>query len=123
VQLAQERLVNPNSHRAVCELMGEGLIERRWGLLTIRDDRFADFLESAVPPNTIKHWERQGSGVHSASLRTSLLVVGVGVAAFLIYTQGAVFNTWVTYATGLAASVPAFLHVFNIFRRGKGAEV
>ncbi|HXM23833.1 MAG TPA: hypothetical protein VN948_21420 [Terriglobales bacterium] len=123
VQLAQERLVNPNSHHVVCELMREGLIERRWGLLTIRDDRFADFLECAVPPNTVKRWERQGSGVHSASLRTYLLVAGLGVAAFLIYTQGAVFNTWVTYATGLAASVPAFLHVFDIFRRGKGAEV
>jgi len=122
VHLAQERLVSPNSRGAVCELMREGVVEWTWGLFTIKDSRFAEFVKSAVPPATIKHWEEQGAGARSASLRTSLLVVGAGVAAFLIYTQGQVFNTWVTYATGLAASVPAFMKVFAMLRGKSGAE-
>ncbi len=122
VHLAQERLVSPNSGGIVCELMREGVVVRRWGLLTIKDSRFAEFVKCAVPPDTIKHWEGQGAGTRSASLRTSLLVVGAGVAGFLIYTQGAVFNTWVTYATGLAASVPAFMRVFAVLRGKSGAE-
>jgi hypothetical protein len=122
VHLAQESLVSPNSRDTVCELMRERIVERKWGLLTIKDSRFAEFVKHAVPPATLKHWEAGGSGTRSADLRWSLLVVGVGVAGFLIYTQGEIFNTWVTYATGLAAAVPAFLRVFAVFRGERGTE-
>ena len=121
-QLAQEKLINPNSRPVVDELIRNGLIVWRWGLLTVKNDRFADFLQRAVSPRTIKHWEKEGAGVPLASLRMSLLIIGICVVGFLIYTQGEVFNTWVTYATGLAASVPTFLHLFDIFRGGKGAQ-
>jgi len=90
--------------------------------LTIKDSRFAEFVKHAVPPATLKHWEAEGSGTRSADLRWSLLVVGIGVAGFLIYTQGEIFNTWVTYATGLAAAVPAFLRVFAVLRGERGTE-
>jgi hypothetical protein len=95
---------------------------RRWGLLIIRDSRFAEYVKSAVPPEAIKHWEGQGAGSRSTPLSTSLLVVGATVAGFLIYTQGEVLNTWVTYATGLAAAVPAFIRVVAMFRGKSGAE-
>jgi hypothetical protein len=122
VHLAQERLVSPNSGGIVRELMTEGIVLRRWGLVTIKDSRFAEFVRCAVPPDTIKHWEGQGAGTRSASLRTSLLVVGAAVAGFLIYTQGEIFNTWVTYVTGVAAAVPAFIRVFAVLRGKSGAE-
>jgi hypothetical protein len=122
VHLAQERLVSPNSGGIVRELMTEGIVLRRWGLVTIKDSRFAEFVKCAVPPDTVKHWEGRGAGTRSASLRTSLLVVGVAVGGFLIYTQGEIFNTWVTYATGLAAAVPAFIRVFAVLRGKSGAE-
>jgi hypothetical protein len=122
VHLAQERLLSPNSGGIVRELMREGVVVCRWGLMTIKDSHFTGFVRCAVPPDTLKHWEGQGAGTRSASLRTSLLVVGVGIAAFLIYTQGEVFNTWVTYATGLAASVPAFMRVFAVLRGKSGEE-
>jgi hypothetical protein len=122
VQLAQEELINPNNRGVVDELIGEGLIERRWGLLAIQNDRFAEFLKRSISPAAIMGWEAGGAGVRSAAFRTGLLVIGVGVACFLIYTQGEVFNTWVACATGLAASVPAFLHLFDTFRHGKGAD-
>jgi len=118
VHLAQEQLVNPNCRQIIRKLISEGLVEKRRGLLAITDPSFANFLKRAVTPEIIQRWERQEAGVRFTSLRTSLLVIGVGVAAFLIYTQGNVFSTWVTYMTGLAASVPVFLRLFEIFRHG-----
>lgn len=122
VQLAQEGLINPNSREVAEELIQKGLIVRRAGLLEIRSAEFLAFLKHAVSISTTKRWEKEGAGVTAASLRISLLVIGVGVVSFLIYTQGEVFNTWVTYASGFAASVPTFLHVFSLFRGGKAPE-
>ena len=122
VHLAQERLVSPNSGGIVCDLMREGVVVCSRGLLAIKDSHFTEFLKSAVPSDRIKHWEGQVAGSRSDSIRTSLLVVGAGVAGFLIYTQGEVLNTWVTYATGLAAAIPAFIRVLTMFRGKGGVE-
>ena len=113
LQLAQENVVNPSSSETVYELMEEGLIERRRGLLTVTDVGFANFLPHALPHHTVELWEKKMAGTRPFSLQTSLLILGVGVVAFLVYTQGDVFNTWVTYATGLAASLPKVLQVFE----------
>ena len=118
MHLAQESLANPNSRAIVSELVKEGLVARGCGQLTIRDDCFAAFLKRAAPPDTVKQWEEQEAGIRTASLRTSLMVGSLGIVTFLIYTQADVFNTWVTYASGLAASAPAFLRLFDTFRRG-----
>jgi hypothetical protein len=59
--------------------------------------------------------------MHTAKLRTSLLVAGVAIAGFLLYTQGPIFNTWLTYMTGLAAAVPAVIRLIQSIRPG-GAE-
>jgi hypothetical protein len=118
VQLAQEKVVNPNSRAVVRELMKDGLVVRRWGMITIKDSRFAHFLKNAIPIKSIKHWEKQGARRHSDILRTSFLVAGVAVAGFLLYTQGAIFNTWITYMTGLAAAVPVMMKLLATLRRG-----
>jgi hypothetical protein len=120
LQLAQENVVNPNSSHTVYGLMEQGLIERRRGLLTITDVEFAKFLPHALPRQTIKLWEKELAGTHPFSLQTSLMIFGVGVVAFLVYTQGDVFNTWVTYASGVAAAVPKVLQFFDNLR-GKTA--
>jgi hypothetical protein len=120
VHLAQEKVVNPNSRGVVRELMKEGLVVRRWGMLTVKDHHFSNFLKNAIPCKSIKHWEKQGAGIHAGTLRTSLLLVGAGVAGFLLYTQGAIFNTWITYMTGFAAAVPAVMKLFQLFRAGGG---
>lgn len=113
LQLAQENVVNPNSSYTVYGLIEQGLIERRRGLLTVTDVGFAKFLPRALPRQTIKLWEKELAGTHPFSLQTSLLILGVGVVAFLVYTQGDVFNTWVTYASGVAAAVPKVLQFFD----------
>jgi hypothetical protein len=122
VQVAQERLVNPGNRDILCKLMKEGLIAREWGLLKIKNACFANFLKNAVPPKVIKHWERDGTDVRLASLRTSLLVAGLGVGGFVIYSQSDVLNTWVTYMTGIAALIPACLRVVDIVRNGGAPE-
>jgi hypothetical protein len=122
VQLAQEKLVSPNSGPVVCQLLSEGLVVCSNGMIAIQDPHFTNFLKSAVSPRTITKWERLGAGIHSGTLRTSLLILGLAVAVFLLYTQGAVFNTWVTYATGLAAAIPAFLRVLDLIHQGSAVQ-
>lgn len=116
LQLAKEKVVNPNSYEIVYELLEQGLIERKHGLLTVTDPGFKHFLPHALPHHTVKLWEKEMAGERPFSLQTSLLIVGVGVVAFLVYTQGDVFNTWVTYATGVAAAVPKALQFFENFQ-------
>jgi len=116
LQLAQEKVVNPNSGEIVDELMEQEMIEQKWGLLSVKDDEFARFLKYALPHHTVRHWEKQLAGARPFSLQTSLMIIGVGVVAFLIYTQGEVFNTWVTYATGVASAVPKALQFFENLR-------
>jgi hypothetical protein len=121
IQLAQEGVVNPNSADTVSELMERGMIERRSGLLTVTHNDLGQFLKRVIPGDTVKRWEKEIAGAGPSSLQTSLLVLGVGVVAFLVYTQGEVFNTWVTYATGFAASVPKALQLFRSFRTRDGS--
>ena len=113
LQLAKERVVSPKSSEIVCELLEQGLVERKHGLLTVEDPGFRHFLPHALPRATVKRWESEIAGARPFSLQTSLLILGVGVVAFLVYTQGDVFNTWVTYATGLVAAVPKALQFFE----------
>ncbi len=120
VQMAEEQLVNPNSWPDVRELMEEGLVVRAYGMLAIKDSRFVQFLKKTISRDTIKEWESQGAG-YSNTLRTSLLVTGAAVVIFLLWTQGAVVNTWITYATGLAAAIPALLKVLELLRRAPEA--
>ena len=116
LQLAKEKVVNPTSNEIVEELLEQGLIERKYGLLTVTDPGFKHFLPHALPRHTVKLWEKEIAGARPFSLQTSLLIVGVGVVAFLVYTQGDLFNTWVTYATGVAAAVPKALQFFENFQ-------
>ena len=114
MQLAQEGVVNTKSRGVISELMNEGLVVRRWGLIDINDHGFAHFLKAAIPHKSIKRWESEGAGIHASMLRTSLAVAGLGLGGFLLYTQAAIFNNWITYMTGLAAAVPAVMKLLDI---------
>ena len=113
LQLAQEKVVNPNDSEVLDGLLDQGMVERRHGLLAVKDHEFAKFLKHALPHHTVRHWEKEIAGRRPFSLQNSLMVFGIGVVAFLIYTQGDVFNTWVTYATGVTAALPKVLQLFD----------
>jgi len=121
LQLAQEKVVNPNDSELLDGLFDQGMVERRHGLLAVKDQGFAHFLKHALPHHTVKHWEKAIAGRRPFSLQNSLMVFGIGVVAFLVYTQGDVFNTWVTYATGVAAALPKVLQLFDNLRGKSGA--
>jgi len=121
LQLAQEKVVNPNDSELLDGLLDQGMIERCHGLLAVKDHGFAHFLKHALPHHTVKHWEKEIAGRRPFSLQNSLMVFGIGVVAFLIYTQGDVFNTWVTYATGVTAAVPKVLQLFDNLQGTSGA--
>lgn len=121
LQLAQEKVLNPNDRELIDALLEQGMIERKSGLLAVKDDGFAKFLKHALPRHTVKQWEKGIAGGRPLSLQTSLMIVGVGVVAFLVYTQGDVFNTWVTYATGVASAVPKLLQLLDNLRSKTGA--
>jgi hypothetical protein len=119
LQLAQERVVNPNSSEIVYELMEQGMIERRLGLLEINDEGFATVLQHAFPRDTVRHWEKDIAQKKQFSLQTIMAIVGLGVIGFLAYTQGEIFNTWVTYAAGVATTLPKIVQFIDNFRPGK----
>ena len=81
--------------------------------MSVKDEGFAELLKHALPEQIVTDWERQLVGARPFSPQTVLLIVGLGVVAFLLYTQGNVFNTWVTYATGVASAVPKVLQLFE----------
>ena len=121
VQLAEEGLVNPNSRPDVRELMKDGFLVRENGMLAIRDRDFLQFLRKTASGDVIKDLESH-LAVRSNTLRLALLAAGVAGMVFLFSTQGAMVNTWVTYATGLAAAIPALIKVFEqIGSRSEGS--
>jgi len=65
--------------------------------------------------------EKQIADTRAGSLQTARLVLGVGVVGFLVYTQGGIFNTWVTYA-GLAVFVPKVLLLLDSVRSKYGVK-
>ena len=121
LQLAQEKVVNPNDSELLDGLLDQGMVERRHGLLVVKDPAFAHFLKHALPHHTVKHWEKEIAGRRPFSLQNSLMVFGVLVVGFLVYTQGDVFNTWVTYATGVTAALPKVLQLFDNLQGKSGA--
>jgi hypothetical protein len=116
VQIAQEGLINPKARPVVGELIREGLVTCGSGVVRIDNQCFAEFLETAIPPAAIEHWEREGSKLNRTWIRTSLLASGIAVGGFVLYTQSNALNTWVAYLTGLAAIVPACLRLLEILR-------
>jgi hypothetical protein len=118
LQLAQEGLINPNSSAVADELVKEGLVKRSYGMLEIGSAGFAKFLNSAIPRERIKRWESQAMGPHTAAVRTSLLIAGVAVAFFLLYTQGGLVETWTKYMSAVGAALVALFNVVKLVRGG-----
>jgi hypothetical protein len=119
LQLAQEGVVNPASSEIVYQLMEQGMIARRFGLLEVREEGFASAIRHAMPRDTIHHWEQDIADKKQFSLQTIMAVVGLAIIGFFAYTQAEIFNTWVTYAAGVATTLPKIVQFIDNFRTGK----
>ena len=120
-QLAEEKIVNPNSKAVAAELIDEGLLRRSHGMLEVFSSRFARFLKHAIPHEEIQAWEKEDAGSRRAALRTSVLIAGAAVALFLFYTQGALVQTWTQYLGAVGAAIAAVFKLINVIRRGGAA--
>jgi len=120
-QLAEEKIVNPNSKAVVQELIKDGLLKRSHGLLEVFSSGFARSLKYVISREGIRTWEKEAAGSRRASLRTSLLITGVAVALFLLYTQGALVQTWTQYLATVGAAIAAVFKLINVIRRGGAA--
>lgn len=123
-QLAEEKIVNPNSKAVARELIKEGLLKRSHGMLEVFSSGFARFLKYAIPREEIQAWEKEGAGSRRTSLRASLLIAGAAVALFLLYTQGVLVQTWTQYLGAVGAAIAAVFKLINVIRREStaGAE-
>jgi hypothetical protein len=120
-QLAEEKIINPNSKAVAGELIKEGLLKRSHGMLEVFSSGFARSLKYAIPREEIQTWEKEAAGSRRASLRTSLLITGAAVALFLLYTQGALVQTWTQYLGAVGAAIAASFKLINVIRRGGAA--
>jgi hypothetical protein len=117
-QVAEEKIVNPNSKAVTEELVNEGLLKRSHGMLEVFSGGFAKFLKYAIPRKEIQAWEKEGAGSQRASLRMSLLIAGAALALFLLYTQGALVQTWTQYLGAVGAAIAAVFKLINVIRQG-----
>jgi hypothetical protein len=118
IQLAQEGVVNPKSTLAIRQLMRKRLIVRD-PTFRIKNRCFERFVLSALPDATVKEWEEEA--VH-VPWGTILATLAIGLGAFLFVAQQAFFQTWVAYATGLGAAIPALVKVVGSFRRSPQSQ-
>ena len=48
----------------------------------------------------------------------SLLIAGAALALFLLYTQGALVQTWTQYLGAVGAAIAAVFKLINVIRQG-----
>ena len=118
--LAIEGLVNPRNEKVIEELLAKRLIAVKGGLLSVSDGGFEDFLKHDTElAGAVGEWERAGVTVPWGPIRATLILLGLGVVAFLSTQGEEVLQTWVTYLTGIAGSV---LGLIQLFGRQTGAS-
>lgn len=96
--------------------MRKGLVVRD-PVFRIMNQSFRGFLMGVVPPQTIEEWEQERVRMPWGTMRAELLTVLPGVATFLFFTQQALFQTWMAYASGFAAAISALVKLFGGFQR------
>jgi hypothetical protein len=123
-QLSQDGWANPKNKVAIQQLQRRGLIiipsqvsdTQPWpgefasstlkGPVGIRimNESFRRFARSCQQRDEIEAWEREGDQSVWQFLKLSLLILGVAVGAWLLYTQQQFFNTIVAYVGALGAA-------------------
>lgn len=104
LQLAQEGFVNPRRSEVVRSLMRRGLIRRR-PMLAPFSDTFSMFICAAGQAENLPRLE-VSEGFSWVHLRAPTLTAIVCAAAALFYTQRALFDTTVMFATTLTGILP-----------------
>jgi hypothetical protein len=116
VHLAEGALVNPRNPGAVKKLMSRGLLVRS-PHFRLMNESFRRFVASSVCRDEVRGLERDVEASTWTKIRTPLVAVLLGTAAFIFITQREVFDTSVAFVGALAATLPA---LFRLLGTGGG---
>lgn len=105
VQLAEEGFVNPRRVDVVRQLMARGLLCRR-PMLTLMNDSFALFARAAGAREQISRLESPDEGFSWDHLKAPLITLFVCSAGAFFYTQRALFDSTLVFATTLSGVLP-----------------
>lgn len=105
LQLAEERFINDQRVEVVRRLLGRGVIRRR-PMLAPLNESFALFVRAAGADENIARLEVRPEGFSWEHLRAPLVTLFVCSAAAFFYTQRALFDTTLVFATSLTGLLP-----------------
>lgn len=105
LQLAEERFVNDKRVEVVRRLLARGVIRRR-PMLAPLNESFALFVRAAGAEEGIARMETRPDGFSWSHLRAPLVTLFVCSAAAFFYTQRALFDSTLVFATSLTGLLP-----------------
>ena len=119
-QLAKDGWANPKNELAIQHLQRRGLIIPTPSL-RIMNESFRRFIRNSQYHEEIVTWEQQGEQSLWRSLKMSLGILAVALAAWLLYSQQQFFNTVVAYVGAIGAAGGVLFKLISELRGGKAA--
>jgi hypothetical protein len=119
-QLAKDGWANPNNDREILQLQRRGLVSRTPGL-RLMNDSFRHFIRDSQYSEEIASWQQEGEQSLWRSLKLSLGILGVAVAAWLLYSQQQFFNAIVAYVGAIGGALGLIFKLFSELRGGKAS--
>ena len=117
-QLAEDGWANFKNGMAILQLKRRQLVTERKGL-HIMNESFRQFIRRSQDQQEINAWEQEGDQSVWKSVKLSLGIVAVLVAAWLFYSQRQFFNSLVAYLGAFAASAAVLVKWFADLRGSK----
>ncbi|MDN5210959.1 cache domain-containing protein [Fulvivirgaceae bacterium BMA12] len=112
--LAVDGLVNTKNREAIYMLMNKGILIKR-GTLKFMNESFRNFILTIINPDDEFKMQMEINRVGTwAKFRTPILLIIIGAAFFIAFTQEAVFNKILAGSTSVLALVPLVLKLNTI---------
>jgi hypothetical protein len=118
-QLSRDGWANPQNKQAIVQLRRKGILCVR-PMLRIMNESFRLFAIEAQDRNEIDAWERQGKESSWRTFKFSFVIVGVGLAMWLLYVQKDLFQSTIGYAVALGTAITAISNLFGAFKGRSG---
>ena len=110
-QVANNNFVNPNSHPVLRELIRKQLV--RPPDFSPMNESFRIFIQRVHEAGILRDLERESEGAGWNAVKRPLLILLIGVIAFLVFTQQEVRQSGVAYITTIAALLSAIIEILG----------
>jgi len=114
-RLARGDALNPNAGRALERLLLQGLI-RNGPPFHLMNESFRQFVLGEAVPEKVAAWSASAAPSLWAAYRVPLMMVILGLGAFLLYTQREVSVSTLAALSGILAVVPTITKVVELLR-------